>query len=105
MKNPFELISTDPVEANMLSLKSKLIIILTKLIRDQGWSQCVAAEKLGVSQPRISSLMNGQLSKFSIDTLLKLILKVGYELDMNFTPLNTRSPLAIAVKGDDISYK
>lgn len=105
MKNPFELISTDPVEVNMLSLKSKLVIILTKLIREQGWSQCVAAEKLGVSQPRISNLMNGQLSKFSVDTLLEMVFKMGYKLDMDFTPLNTRSPLAIFVKGDGVSYK
>lgn len=82
----------------MLSLKSKLIIILTELIRKQGWSQSVAAERLGVSQPRISNLMNGQLSKFSVDMLLGMVFKMGYKLDMNFTPLNTKSPLAIFVK-------
>ncbi|WIW36271.1 hypothetical protein [Escherichia phage pEC-N1203-2Af.1] len=49
--------------------------------------------------------MNGQLSKFSVDTLLEMVFKMGYKLDMDFTPLNTRSPLAIFVKGDGVSYK
>ncbi|WP_418936582.1 helix-turn-helix domain-containing protein, partial [Klebsiella pneumoniae] len=56
----------------MISLKSKLIIILTDLIREKGGSQKVTAEKLGVSQPRVSNLMNGQVSKFAIDMLLEM---------------------------------
>ena len=45
---PFAPFFKDPVELNMISLKSKLIIILTELIREKGWSQKVTAEKLGV---------------------------------------------------------
>ncbi|MCV2296907.1 helix-turn-helix domain-containing protein, partial [Enterobacter hormaechei] len=53
MKNSFELISTDPVKFNTWSIKSKLIIIIRKLMIDNKWSQSEAAEKLGISQPRV----------------------------------------------------
>lgn len=95
MKNSFELISTDPVKFNTWSIKSKLIIIIRKLMIDNNWSQSEAAEKLGISQPRVSNMLNGKLDKFSVDTLLEIVFKMGYKLDMDFTPLNTQSPLIV----------
>ncbi|MCU3298268.1 helix-turn-helix domain-containing protein, partial [Enterobacter hormaechei subsp. steigerwaltii] len=86
MKNSFELISTDPVKFNTWSIKSKLIIIIRKLMIDNKWSQSEAAEKLGISQPRVSNMLNGKLDKFSVDTLLEMVFKMGYKLDMDFTP-------------------
>ena len=98
MKNSFELISTDPVKFNTWSIKSKLIIIIRKLMIDNNWSQSEAAEKLGISQPRVSNMLNGKLDKFSVDTLLEIVFKMGYTLDMDLTPLNTESPLTMVVK-------
>ncbi|WP_394372863.1 XRE family transcriptional regulator, partial [Leclercia adecarboxylata] len=40
-------------------MKSKLIIIIRKLMIDNNWSQSEAAEKLGISQPRVSNMLNG----------------------------------------------
>lgn len=62
---------------------------------DNNWSQSEAAEKLGISQPRVSNMLNGKLDKFSVDTLLEIVFKMGYKLDMDFTPLNTQSPLIV----------
>ena len=98
MKNSFELISTAPVKFNTWSIKSKLIIIIRKLMIDNKWSQSEAAEKLGISQPRVSNMLNGKLDKFSVDTLLEMVFKMGYKLDMDFTPLNTEAPLTMVVK-------
>ncbi|WP_075886863.1 helix-turn-helix domain-containing protein, partial [Klebsiella pneumoniae] len=80
MKNSFELISTDPVKFNTWSIKSKLIIIIRKLMIDNKWSQSEAAEKLGISQTRVSNMLNGKLDKFSADTLLEMVFKMGYNL-------------------------
>lgn len=98
LSEPYELFAKDSVELNMVSLKSKLIIILTELIREKGWSQKVAAQKLGVSQPRISNLMNGQLSKFAIDMLLEMLCKIGFIMDVSFRPHDKESPIAVTVK-------
>ncbi|HCE9115064.1 TPA: XRE family transcriptional regulator [Escherichia coli] len=95
---PFAPFFKDSVELNMISLKSKLIIILTELIREKGWSQRVAAERLGVSQPRVSNLMNGQISKFAIDTLLEMLCRIGFVMDVSFRPHDKESPIDVKVK-------
>lgn len=95
---PYAPFSKDSVELNMVSLKSKLIIILTELIRENGWSQKVAAEQLGVSQPRVSNLMNGQFSKFAIDMLLEMLCKLGFVVDVTFRPHDRENPIDFTVK-------
>ncbi|MEB6138229.1 helix-turn-helix domain-containing protein, partial [Klebsiella pneumoniae] len=61
-------------------------------------SQKVTAEKLGVSQPRVSNLMNGQVSKFAIDMLLEMLCKIGFVMDVSFRPHDTESPIEGKVK-------
>ncbi len=97
-KDPLELLAQDPVELSLISVKSKLMIIVTKLIREKSWTQSQAAQEIGVSQPRISNLMNGQISKFSIDMLLEMLGKLGYLLDMSFDPSNEKAPIEMAIK-------
>lgn len=97
-QNIFEFVTDDPVRFNMLSLKSKLVMVLVNLIREQGWTQTEAARQLSVSQPRMSNLFKGQLDKFSIDTLLEMIIGMGYKLDVDFDPTNDREPLEMTLK-------
>lgn len=97
-QNIFELVTDDPVRFNMLSVKSKLVMVLVQLIRSQEWTQAEAARRLKVTQPRMSNLFNGRLEKFSIDTLLEMIMCVGYKLDMDFDPSDSRNPLSMALK-------
>ncbi|MGL5231817.1 MAG: helix-turn-helix domain-containing protein [Fusobacteriaceae bacterium] len=49
----------------------------------QGYTQVDAAKILGVTQPRISNLQNNKTELFSIDMLLNMIHKLGYECNMN----------------------
>jgi predicted XRE-type DNA-binding protein len=53
-------------------------------IRKMGWTQKEAAMQLGVTQPRISDLMRGKLSVFSIDGLIGLLLKAGITIEFQF---------------------
>lgn len=98
ISSPFELFAKDSVELNMMTLKSKLLIILAEMIRGEGWSQADAAEKLGVSQPRVSNLMNGHVSKFAIDTLLEMLCRIGFVMDVTFRPHDKEMPLKVSVK-------
>lgn len=97
-KNPLELLAQDPVELSLVSTKSKLMIVITKLIREKNWTQAQAAKEMGVSQPRISNLMNGQIGKFSIDMLLEMLGKLGYLLDLSFNPENVNHPIEMNIK-------
>jgi len=97
-KSPIELLSSDPVELSLLSTKMKLMIIASEIIRENGWTQKEASLKLGVSQPRISNLMNSKVSKFSIDTAFEILGKLGYLSEMTFNPLNRERPVVMELK-------
>lgn len=97
-RNPLELLAQDPVELSLVSLKSKMMFIITSMIREKGWTQAEAAKVLEVSQPRVSNVMNGQLSKFSIDMLIEMLGKLGYLMDMSFDPDQVNHPITVDVK-------
>ncbi|WP_443699009.1 helix-turn-helix domain-containing protein [Pseudomonas sp.] len=77
VQNPFDLITDDKEYASILNIKSKLTMLITQNIRLNNMTQAKAAEKAGISQPRISNLMRGQLDKFSIDSLLTINMMLG----------------------------
>ena len=70
--------------AKSLELKAQLMIVLRELIHNNGWNQAKAAEVLGITQPRVSYLTNGQVSKFSMDKLYEFLTICGYEFELSF---------------------
>lgn len=97
-QNLYALFSDDPVEFNMNSLKAKLAIALVALIRKNEWNQNTAAEKLQISQPRMSNLFRGKLEKFSIDAILQMFVRAGYKLETDFDPSNQKAPVSLTLK-------
>lgn len=91
-------LTSDQAELSLLILKSKLWSVVTKIITDGEFTQRQTAELLRVSQPRVSNLMKGQLDKFSMDFFIEAIARLGYKLDLDFTPQNEEQPLSIYVK-------
>jgi predicted XRE-type DNA-binding protein len=58
-------------EAENLLARTVFMAEIKKVIRENEWTQVEAAQRLGVSQPRISDLMHGRIEKFSVDMLMK----------------------------------
>lgn len=85
-QNVWEAITDDPHEAKILNIKSKLLMLAVQFIRDKEMTQAEISKIAGVSQPRISNLMQGQIDKFSIDMLLTLVSKLGIALETEFDP-------------------
>lgn len=94
----FELATQDPVELNSLILKSKLSSIIRLLVKNSGLSQSEVAKALQTTQPRVSNLLNGQLSKFSVDFLLESLCRLGYKLDIDFDPMEMNEPMHMTLK-------
>lgn len=94
----FELTTQDPVELNSIVLKSKLASLLRILIKNEGWSQTAVAEKLQTTQSRVSNLLAGHVSKFSLDFLLNSLFRLGYKTDLDYNPADDDQPLTIAIK-------
>jgi predicted XRE-type DNA-binding protein len=47
------------------------------VIKQNGWTQAVAAKRCGVTQPRINDLLRGRIARFSIDALVNIASALG----------------------------
>jgi len=74
-------IGFSPAESRHLRLRSQMMTALRKYIEKEGLTQADAAKRLKVSQPRISDLTHGKISKFSLDTLVNMLTDAGLEVD------------------------
>ncbi|GAA4807904.1 MULTISPECIES: helix-turn-helix domain-containing protein [Tomitella] len=88
----WDAISDTPEESANRRLRSELMTAIRGQIDRFGWSQTVAAQNLGVTQPRLSDLYRGKLSKFSLNALVDLGGKVGVHVSVRIdTDALTRS--------------
>lgn len=87
-RNPLELITEDPAELVAVSLKSKLSMVILKKIAEDGLTQKQAAKVMQVTQPRVSNLKSGRLSKFSIDMLIAMAVRIGLDADVGYDGLH-----------------
>jgi predicted XRE-type DNA-binding protein len=76
----WDALEDDPVAARALERRANLMILIRNKIEKGKWSQPEVAKMLGITRPRVSDLMRGQLSKFSLDTLLTFIERMGDEV-------------------------
>jgi len=74
----------DEAEANVLLMRTDLMISIRKFIEAKGWTQAEAAKHLGITQPRVSKLMKRKWDDFSMDMLVTLAGRLGlhYELKL-----------------------
>lgn len=70
-----------------MNARATLLAIIGNYIRDQGWTQGEAARIFGLTQPRMSDLLNGKVDKFSLDALVNLLPVIGMTFDIR--PLET----------------
>ena len=70
--NIWDAISATPEEAESMKLRSTLTA-LKDHIKAEGWTQTDAAERLGVTQPRVSDLTRGKIGRFSLDMLVDMV--------------------------------
>ena len=78
-ENLFLALGFPPHEAEILQMRADLMGKLRLWIRDSGLTQEEAAERLGITQSRVSNLVRGQWKKFSLDLLLTLAAKAGLQ--------------------------
>lgn len=71
-----------PAEARAFRLRSRMLTALSDHIAKQGWTQAEAAKRLKLSQPRISDLVRGKISRFSMETLVNMLTDAGLAVDV-----------------------
>lgn len=70
----------DPVESRALERRADMMQLLQNKIEKGKWSQPEVAKMLGVTRPRVSDLMRGKLSKFSLEALIGYLELMGDEV-------------------------
>ena len=85
-KNAFEILTLDPHALGIWTLRYDMMNAIIDNIKAKGWTQKVAAKHLGLSQPRLSNLQNGKISKFSAMMLINILSKLDFTFEINFTP-------------------
>ena len=78
--NVFADLGFNTEEAANLKVRADLMLDLRQYIQERGWTQEQAAAFFGETQPRISNLMNGEISRFSVDKLLNMIDRTGMQV-------------------------
>jgi predicted XRE-type DNA-binding protein len=78
----FDALTDTPGEALNLKLRARVMREIRDRVSSQGWTQVQAAKHLGISQPRVSDLLNGKISRFSLDSLVNLLGALGGDIQL-----------------------
>jgi len=78
-ENLFIALGFPPHEAEVLQMRANLMAKLRLWIIEKDLTQEEVAERLGITQSRVSNLVRGQWKKFSLDMLLSLAIKAGLQ--------------------------
>ncbi|WP_258191515.1 helix-turn-helix domain-containing protein [Sphingomonas sp. PP-CE-3G-477] len=73
----FDALADTPAEAANLKARSELLSVLKTHVRAWDLSQEVAANRLGITRPRLNDLLQSKMAKFSLDALVNLATASG----------------------------
>lgn len=83
----WDALEESPEEAENMRIRSGLLIALRQHLDKQQLTQSQIAQLLGVSQPRVSDLYRGKITKFGIDALINLACKAGLKIEVTASAL------------------
>ena len=69
-------------EAEEELTKAQLGSHIRQVIKRQRLTQVAAAAMMGIDQPKVSALLNGRLSNFSSERLMRLLTALGQDVDI-----------------------
>jgi predicted XRE-type DNA-binding protein len=78
----WDAIEASQSEAASMKARAQLMGVLQKSVRDWDLSQRAAADRLGLTQPRLNDLLRGKIDKFSLDALFDLAGRVGLKVSI-----------------------
>ena len=79
-------------DAEEMLIKAELAQKIGDILRAQRLTQIQAAELLGIDQPKVSALLCGRLSRFSIEKLMQFLLLLGRDVSITIKPRRGTRP-------------
>jgi len=69
--------------AEELSLKANLVMMLSDRIAKLGLTQAAAAERMGIRQPDVLNIVRGRFEGFSLERLLRFASALGNDVEIS----------------------
>ena len=73
----------DIAELESLRIRTELMLTLRCYIQERQWTLEEAAHAFRQSSPRMQNLINGEISRFSVEDLVQLLAKVGLTVNVS----------------------
>lgn len=73
-------------DADKLKVKSGLMIEITKAVRRLDLTQEEAGRRMGLPQPKVSSLLRGDFTNLSERKLMECLNRLGYDIEIKVKP-------------------
>jgi predicted XRE-type DNA-binding protein len=91
----WDALEDDPVIARAKERRANLMMLIQDKI-EKG-SQPEVAKMLGISRPRVSDLVRGKISKFSLEMLMGFLERMGEEVSIEVRKPKKRSLRAVSL--------
>ena len=65
-----------------MHMRAQLMLEIEFILKTRRMTQVQAADLLGVSQPRVSNLLQGRIDKFTLGTLVNWLSKLGRRVEL-----------------------
>lgn len=72
--------------AEKLKIKTGLVLEIRKAMRSRGLTQQEAAKRMGITQPKVSDVMRGDLTNLSERKLMDCLTRLGYDIEIKVRP-------------------
>jgi predicted XRE-type DNA-binding protein len=79
----WEAIADTPEEAANLRVRAELMRQIAAIVKKNGWTQAEAAQRCGITQPRMNDLLRSRISRFSLDALVNVATAIGRRVRVN----------------------
>lgn len=73
-------------DAEKLKIKAGLVVEIRKAMRATGINQQAAAKRMGIPQPKVSSMMRGDFTNLSERKLMDCLTRLGYDIEIKVRP-------------------
>ena len=73
-------------DAEKLKIKTGLVLEIRKAMRSRSLTQQEAAKRMGITQPKVSGMMRGDLTNLSERKLMDCLTRLGYDIEIKVRP-------------------
>lgn len=73
-------------------LKARLAVAITKAIKGRELTQKEAGKLMGLKQPKVSDILAGRLTGYSVERLMRFLTLLGQDVQVTVRPHRSRGP-------------